>query len=82
MQWRQDSEALNLRLPDGMRDRIKDSAKSNNRSMNAEAVARLEASFEVEQALAPELARLINQHIQSEVDARLMAIARNLTGVS
>jgi uncharacterized membrane protein YccC len=34
-----------VRLPDGMRDRIAEAAKANNRSMNAEIVARLEASF-------------------------------------
>lgn len=34
-----------LRLPDGMRPRIAESAKANGRSMNAEIVARLEASF-------------------------------------
>lgn len=34
-----------LRLPDGMRDRIKDAAEKNNRSMNAEIVSRLENSF-------------------------------------
>jgi len=34
-----------LRLPDGMRERLKDAAKENNRSMNAEIVARLEQSF-------------------------------------
>lgn len=35
-----------LRLPDGMRDRIAAEAKANGRSMNAEIVARLEASFQ------------------------------------
>ena len=34
-----------LRLPDGMRDRIKAAAEASNRSMNAEIVARIEASF-------------------------------------
>lgn len=34
-----------LRLPDGMRDRLKAAAADNNRSMNAEIIARLEASF-------------------------------------
>lgn len=34
-----------LRLPDGMRDRIAAEAKTNNRSMNAEIVARLERSL-------------------------------------
>lgn len=42
-----------VRFPDGMRDRIAEVAKANNRSMNAEIVARLERSFtadkEVEQ---------------------------------
>lgn len=34
-----------VRFPDGMRDRIAEAARGNNRSMNAEIVARLEASF-------------------------------------
>lgn len=34
-----------LRLPDGMRDRLKDEAAKNNRSLNAEIVSRLVASF-------------------------------------
>ena len=34
-----------LRLPDGMRDRIKTVAASNNRSMNAEIIATLEAAY-------------------------------------
>ena len=35
-----------LRFPDGMRDRIAEAAKANNRSMNAEVVSRLQNSFE------------------------------------
>jgi len=34
-----------LRLPDGMRDRIKAAAEVNNRSMNAEIVATLEEKY-------------------------------------
>ena len=34
-----------LRLPDGMREQIAEAARENKRSMNAEIVARLEASF-------------------------------------
>lgn len=34
-----------LRLPDGMRDRIKRAAEINNRSMNAEIVATLEEKY-------------------------------------
>lgn len=34
-----------LRLPDGMRDRVKEAAAANNRSMNAEIVATLEEKY-------------------------------------
>lgn len=34
-----------VRLPEGMREQIAESAKANNRSMNAEIVARLAKSF-------------------------------------
>lgn len=44
-----DSDKIMLRVPDGMRDRIATAAKINNRSMNAEIVSRLQASFEIEQ---------------------------------
>jgi hypothetical protein len=40
-----DQDKVMLRLPDGMRERLKEAAKSNTRSMNAEIVARLEESF-------------------------------------
>lgn len=39
------SDQFNLRLPDGMRERIAEAAASNGRSMNAEIVSRLEATF-------------------------------------
>jgi len=35
-----------VRMPDGMRDKIAEAAKTNNRSMNSEVIARLEASFD------------------------------------
>lgn len=34
-----------VRLPDGMRDRIKAAAEANNRSMNAEIVSALESAY-------------------------------------
>lgn len=40
-----------LRMPDGMRDRLKDEAAKNKRSLNAEIVSRLDDSFEVSKAL-------------------------------
>ncbi|OUM01781.1 Arc family DNA-binding protein [Variovorax sp. JS1663] len=36
-----------VRFPEGMRERIAEVAKANNRSMNAEIVARLESSFDL-----------------------------------
>ena len=41
-----------LRLPEGMRPKIAELAKSNNRSMNAEIVSRLEESLEPRRAVA------------------------------
>ncbi|ARC90382.1 Arc family DNA-binding protein [Rhodovulum sp. MB263] len=39
------AERFQVRLPRGMRDRIKAAAEANNRSMNAEIVAALEEKF-------------------------------------
>ncbi|WP_420415828.1 Arc family DNA-binding protein [Marinovum algicola] len=44
----QSQDKFIVRLPDGMRDRIKAAAEANNRSMNAEIIARLDASFSAE----------------------------------
>ncbi|WP_083603559.1 Arc family DNA-binding protein [Psychrobacter sp. C 20.9] len=40
-----------LRLPEELRDKIKESAREHVRSMNADIVARLEASFATEESL-------------------------------
>jgi len=45
------SDKFMLRLPDGMRDRIKLAADANNRSMNAEIVATLEEKYPGRSAL-------------------------------
>jgi plasmid stability protein len=39
------SEQFVVRMPDGMRDKLRAEADKNGRSMNAEIIARLEASF-------------------------------------
>lgn len=46
----QQQDRFIVRLPDGMRSRIAQAAKDNNRSMNAEIVARLMESFRYEDA--------------------------------
>lgn len=43
----QNQDKFVVRLPDGMRDRIKAAAEANNRSMNAEIVATLEDKYPV-----------------------------------
>lgn len=43
-----DQDKVIVRLPDGMRDLLKEQALKNGRSMNAEIVARLERSFETD----------------------------------
>lgn len=47
-----DSDKFMLRFPDGMRDRIREAAEGNKRSMNAEIVARLEQTFDPSQGSA------------------------------
>lgn len=44
-------EKVVLRLPDGMRDRLKAAAEANKRSMNAEIVARLDRSLDEDRQL-------------------------------
>lgn len=43
------SDQFNLRLPEGMRDRLRDAAEANGRSMNAEIVERLLLSFSIDE---------------------------------
>jgi hypothetical protein len=60
-----------VRLPDGMRDRIAEQAKTSGRTMNAEIIARLQASFEpapsADGAVAKELADSRGQTIRAMV---------------
>lgn len=46
-----------VRFPDGMRDQLKNAAKANNRTLNAEIVARLQQTFDGSSD-APEIAHL------------------------
>lgn len=54
-----------VRLPDGMRDRIREAAENNNRSMNAEIVDRLEFSLNG----VPELSRFADTALASLEEA-------------
>ncbi|MDB5795638.1 MAG: hypothetical protein JWR25_2017 [Noviherbaspirillum sp.] len=48
-----DADKFIVRLPDGMRQKIMDAPQANNRSMNAEIVARLAGSFSAGPTLCP-----------------------------
>ncbi len=74
------SQQMNFRAPEGMPERIKEAALKNGRSLNAEIVHRLESSFSASVELSPALAEIINKHIETEVTARLKAIAAQLAG--
>jgi hypothetical protein len=56
----QSADKFIVRFPDGMRERIAEEAKANNRTMNAEVVARLTESLNSKPStdIAPALARL------------------------
>lgn len=61
-----------VRFPDGLRDRIAEAAKTNNRSMNAEIVARLQESFE------PRTMTLVGRGSLEEANQLADAIAERL----
>ena len=54
---RQPQDKYILRLPDGMRERLKKEAEQNKRSLNAEIIARIEASF----SLLPKLESVVER---------------------
>jgi hypothetical protein len=66
-----------VRFPDGMRDRIAESAKANNRSMNSEIVARIAASFEADNANAEliELMKTLSKK-QDSLDERISRLEK------
>lgn len=52
------NDAYTLRIPAELKARVAESAKTHNRSMNADIVARLEKSFEESQSSNTEIAEL------------------------
>jgi len=73
-----EADQFNVRFTEGLRDQIKEAAKASGRSMNAEIVQRLEASFEPSRQLAPALADALESYIASEVSRRIKAIVEKL----
>ncbi|RVO08184.1 Arc family DNA-binding protein [Sinorhizobium meliloti] len=73
-------DQFNLRLPDGLRDKIEAAAKANGRSMNAEIAQRLEASFDVRLTLESDIAKMLETFINAKVSDRLRDIATKIGG--
>ena len=59
-----ESDKFIVRLPDGMRERIKAAAEANNRSMNAEIVATLEREYPAPRS-SDEFLRDVMAHLDS-----------------
>lgn len=55
------SDQFQLRLPEGMRDRIKVAAEENGRSMNAEILATLAEAYPDPSPQAPDLSAMIEE---------------------
>lgn len=65
------AEQFVVRFPDGMRDRITEAAKASGRSMNAEIVARLQQSFNLDpmkEVKREELLKLVNDAINERIE--------------
>lgn len=76
------SDKFMLRLPDGMRDRLKESAEANMRSMNAEIVSRLEWSLKAGTlAMAVHRAKP-NEELKAKAYAVTERIAERLAEIS
>lgn len=66
-----------LRMPEGMRDRLKAEAELNKRSMNAEILARIEATFD---RPALDVSRAVASSIDKAVDITLIRIFGHALG--
>lgn len=70
-----------VRFPPGMRDRLKEAAAANNRSMNAEIVARLQKSLEGGQAPDPLPSEVVAEVYRSHamaMEAQATALHREM----
>jgi hypothetical protein len=68
-----DSDKFMLRFPDGMRDKIREAAENNGRSMNTEIVARLEASFAASDL---NVDKAVQQVVDSTIEKTIEAMIR------
>lgn len=69
------ADRFQVRMPNGLRDRLRDAAEANKRSMNAEIIARLEESF-----AAPAPASVDTKRLQTLIDTLLEAVEMHQDG--
>lgn len=69
-----------VRLPPGMRERLTEQAREAGRSVNAEVVARLEASFQNDEA-AQHMADLVEEHENavSDFEGRISSLEKDVS---
>lgn len=66
------ADKMMMRLPPGMREKIAEAAKDSGRSMNAEVVARLEQSFENDDASAAQAEKV--EYLEGQITELWQAI--------
>ncbi|WP_425909044.1 Arc family DNA-binding protein [Nitrobacter sp. TKz-YC02] len=72
-----------VRFPDGMRDRLKDAAAANKRSLNAEIIARLEASlFDTAPGLGGANRPKRNDPPLAALDRRILELSKKIDALS
>lgn len=71
-----DSDKFMLRLPEGMRDEIKEAADRNGRSMNAEIIARLRLALGAGVDASDEDPQVVR--LSSELAERIASAAQNM----
>lgn len=65
-------EQVNFRLPTALRDRLREAADSNNRSVTAELVHRLESSFEP--SVPPHFEEALKLVVTNAIEAGILAV--------
>jgi hypothetical protein len=77
-----DSDKFMLRFPEGLRDRMKQAAEDNGRSMNAEIVIRLEASLLGESNASSTIDIIYPEALKRALNSKKPPTDRQMHGIS
>lgn len=78
---KQTDPQMKIRLPSGLKEKIAESALANGRSQNAEIVARLEASFDPDKTLLPEISDETAERLMVRFIDKLAETSRRMKGI-